>query len=155
MNAPRAIFSETKNLRTREAMLLGSGLEGGWASPYPVGDQGTSFGPYQMHDGRGGLSQKQAENARTATKSMMPSYESAVNQISDQLWNTDPDGIYLSCSLCSIVALRRRFCYYSSLFCGPFWVGIPELIRNLVHSRFIGRQHGFCCRPSIFSLFLG
>jgi hypothetical protein len=91
MNAPRAIFSETKNLRTREAMLLGSGLEGGWASPYPVGDQGTSFGPYQMHDGRGGLSQKQAENARTATKSMLPSYESAVNQISDQLWNTDPE----------------------------------------------------------------
>ena len=88
---PPAIFHATTNARTREAMLLGSGLEGGWASPYPVGDQGTSFGPYQLHDGRGGLNQAQAENPTMATHVMLPSYEDAVNQISDKEWDDDPE----------------------------------------------------------------
>lgn len=92
---PPAVLSATKNLRLREAMLLGSGLEGGWTSPYPVGDNGTSFGPYQMHEGGAltalGLTPAQAENARTATKAMLPSYSNAVNQISPTLWQQDPE----------------------------------------------------------------
>lgn len=94
-DTPQAILSSTKNLRTRESMLLGSGLEGGWSSPYPVGDNGTSFGPYQMHEGGAltalGLTPAQAENALTATKAMLPAYQNAVNQISDAKWKNDPE----------------------------------------------------------------
>src|SRR5215472_11459925 len=92
---PHAVLSQTKNQRLRESMLLGSSLEGGWQAPYPVGDQGTSFGPYQMHEGGAlsqfGLTPRQAENANTATKYMLPSYSNAVNQISDQEWQNNPE----------------------------------------------------------------
>jgi hypothetical protein len=95
-DTPQAILANTKNLRTRESMLLGSALEGGWSSPYPVGDGGTSFGPYQMHEGglltSLGLTSQQAENANTATKAILPTYTNAVNQISEQKWQSDPQG---------------------------------------------------------------
>jgi hypothetical protein len=91
---PSAVLSATQNLRTRQAMLLGSDLEGGWGPDFAVGDNGTSFGPYQMHEGglltSLGLSPAQAENANTATQAMLPYYENAVNQISDQQWQNDP-----------------------------------------------------------------
>jgi len=91
---PKAVLSQTKNQRLRESMLLGSALEGGWSSPFPVGDQGTSFGPYQMHEGGAltefGLSPSQAENAKIATKYMLPVYAQAVNQISDKEWQNNP-----------------------------------------------------------------
>lgn len=94
-NVPQAVFKQTKNLRLRQALLLGSSLEGGWNAPFPVGDQGTSFGPYQMHEGGDltafGLTPAQAENASTATKYMLPVYASAVNQISDQEWQSNPE----------------------------------------------------------------
>lgn len=92
---PEAVLKQTKNLRLREALLLGSSLEGGWNPPFPVGDQGTSFGPYQMHEGGDltafGLTPAQAENARIATKYMLPVYASAVNQISDNEWQNNPE----------------------------------------------------------------
>lgn len=92
---PAAILQTTKNLRTREAMMVGSHLEGGWYPPFPVGDQGTSFGPYQMHEGGAltslGLSSSQAEDPVKATKAMLGGYMSAVNQISEQLWSSNPE----------------------------------------------------------------
>lgn len=92
---PAAILGQTTNLRTREAMMVGSHLEGGWYPPFPVGDQGTSFGPYQMHIGgaltSSGLTPTQAENPVKATKAMFGSYTSAVNQISEQLWTSNPE----------------------------------------------------------------
>lgn len=94
-DTPPVILADTKNYRLRSAMLLGSALEGGWTSPYPVGDHGTSFGPFQLHQGGkldslGGTPQ-QAEDPRWAVKAMMPDYSHAVNQISDQLWTNNPE----------------------------------------------------------------
>lgn len=92
---PAAIMQTTTNLRTRESMMVGSHLEGGWYPPFPVGDQGTSFGPYQMHEGgaltSSGLSPAQAEDPVRATKAMIGAYEGAVNQISEQLWSSNPE----------------------------------------------------------------
>lgn len=94
-NVPTAVMASTTNTRTRQAMLLGSSLEGGWNSPFPVGDQGTSFGPYQMHEGGAltalGYTPSQAEDPLTATKGMLPAYENAVNQVSDATWKNDPE----------------------------------------------------------------
>lgn len=92
---PAAILGQTTNLRTREAMMMGSHLEGGWYPPFPVGDNGTSFGPYQMHEGgaltSSGLTPTQADNPVKATKAMFGSYTNAVNQISEQLWTSNPE----------------------------------------------------------------
>lgn len=92
---PAAIMQTTTNLRTREAMMVGSHLEGGWYPPFPVGDQGTSFGPYQMHIGGKltslGFTPAQAEDPVKATKGMLSSYVDAVNQISEQLWTSNPE----------------------------------------------------------------
>lgn len=92
---PTAIMAQTKNLRLRESMMLGSSLEGGWNPPFGVGDNGTSFGPYQMHEGgaltSSGLTPQQAEDPSLSTKAMMPAYASAVNQISDQEWKNNPE----------------------------------------------------------------
>lgn len=114
-DVPTAVFSQTKNLRTRESMLLGAGLEGGWTSPFPVGDHGTSFGPYQLHQGGAltalGLSPAQAENAKTATKAMMPAYQNAVNQISDHLWSSDPES---AAEQAAVIAERPAQDYFST-----------------------------------------
>lgn len=92
---PKAILGQTTNLRTREAMMVGSHLEGGWYPPFAVGDNGTSFGPYQMHEGgaltSSGLTPSQAENPVKATKAMFGSYTNAVNQISETLWSSNPE----------------------------------------------------------------
>lgn len=112
---PHAVLSQTKNQRLRESMLLGSSLEGGWQAPYPVGDQGTSFGPYQMHEGGAlsqfGLTPRQAENANTATKYMLPSYSAAVNQISDQEWKNNPEQ---AAEQAAVIAEKPAQDYYSS-----------------------------------------
>jgi hypothetical protein len=92
---PAAVTSATSNVETQEAMLLGSSLEGGWSTPFPVGDAGTSFGPYQMHIGgaltSSGLSPAQAENATLATNAMLPAYQAAVNSIPQSLWSSNPE----------------------------------------------------------------
>jgi len=112
---PAAVLSATKNQEVREAMLLGSSLEGGWNPPYGVGDQGTSFGPYQMHVGGAltalGLSPTQAENAVTATKAMLPSYTQAVNSISASLWKTNPEQ---AAEQAAVIAERPAQDYFSS-----------------------------------------
>lgn len=112
---PKAVLGHTKNLRLRESMLLGSSLEGGWSTPFPVGDQGTSFGPYQMHEGGAltalGLTPAEAENANIATKAMMPAYSSAVNQISDQEWKNNPEQ---AAEQAAVIAERPAQDYYTT-----------------------------------------
>lgn len=112
---PAAVLKQTNNLRLRQSMLLGSSLEGGWNAPYPVGDQGTSFGPYQMHEGGAltqfGLTPSQAENASTATKYMLPVYASAVNQISDKEWKDNPEQ---AAEQSAVIAENPAQDYYSS-----------------------------------------
>lgn len=112
---PAAIMQTTTNLRTREAMMVGSHMEGGWYPPFPVGDQGTSFGPYQMHEGgaltASGLSPTQAENPVKATKAMLGAYQSAVNQITEQLWTSNPEK---AAEETAFLAEKPAVDYYSS-----------------------------------------
>lgn len=89
-----AILAVTSNLRVRQAMLLGSHLESGW-NPTAVGDQGTSFGPFQMHIGgaltaQGGTPQ-QAEDPTWAAQHMLGYYESGVNSVPASLWTSNPE----------------------------------------------------------------
>src|SRR6266567_3344693 len=45
-----AVYAATPNQNTRIAMILGALLEGGSLNgPWAVGDNGTSFGPWQIH----------------------------------------------------------------------------------------------------------
>jgi hypothetical protein len=88
-----AINAAVSDQRTRLAMLMGSYLESGW-NPGAVGDNGTSFGPFQMHIGgaltSSGLSPEQAKNPELATRAMLGEYQGAVNKVSDSLWNSNP-----------------------------------------------------------------
>jgi hypothetical protein len=88
-----AINAAVSDERTRLAMLMGSYLESGWNAS-SVGDNGTSFGPFQMHIGgaltSSGLSPEQAKNPELATRAMLGEYQGAVNKVSDSLWNSNP-----------------------------------------------------------------
>jgi cell wall-associated NlpC family hydrolase len=88
-----AINQLVADSRVRLAMLMGSGLESGW-NPSAVGDNGTSFGPYQMHIG-GALtaahgSPAQAHDPVWATRAMLGAYTAAVRRVPDSLWQSDP-----------------------------------------------------------------
>lgn len=94
-DTPPVILADTQNQRLRQSMLLGSALEGGWTSPYPVGDHGTSFGPFQLHKGGAldslGATPEMASDPKWAVKAMMPRYAQAANQISEQQWKNNPE----------------------------------------------------------------
>jgi hypothetical protein len=107
-----AILAGTNNLRVREAMLIGSRLESGW-NPTAVGDQGTSFGPFQMHQGGalGNLTPAQAENPPTAVSAMLAAYQSAVSQISDALWSSNPE---LAAEQAAVLAEKPAQSYYAA-----------------------------------------
>ncbi len=69
------------------AMLEGGGLGGGWTP----GDNGTSFGPYQIHlPAHPDVTQQQAEDPLFSTRYMLPSYQTAVEQVDPALWQSDP-----------------------------------------------------------------
>lgn len=87
-----AILAGSNNAEIRQSMLLGSWMESGW-NPTAVGDQGTSFGPFQMHRGGalGNLTPAQAEDPPTAVKAMLGAYTSAVKQVPQSLWSSNPE----------------------------------------------------------------
>lgn len=89
-----AVRTEVQNPQVQAAMLLGSSYEAGWGPGFAVGDQGTSFGPYQMHEGGAlsatGLTPAQAEDPRAATLAMEPYYESGVSKVPQSLWSSNP-----------------------------------------------------------------
>lgn len=89
-----AVSSLTGDSRVATAMLLGALLEGGSLDgPWPPGDQGTSFGPWQIHlPAHPGVTQADAENPLTAALFMLPSYTQAVQRIPDANWQSDPMG---------------------------------------------------------------
>lgn len=94
-----AVTAATTDWRVRLAMLTGSKLEDGWGPQFSPGDDDTSFGPFQMHEGGaldslpGSLSQKiaEAEDPVTAVAAMLGSYQGAVAAIDPSLWSTDPE----------------------------------------------------------------
>jgi hypothetical protein len=93
-----AVENATADADTRLAMLMGSYLEGGWGPTYGVGDNGTSFGPFQMHEGGalgslpGSLNQQiaEAENPSTAVAAMLSRYQAAVASVGAALFQSNP-----------------------------------------------------------------
>ncbi len=96
---PPAILAATTDQRVQLAMLMGSHMEGGWGPNYGIGDNGTSFGPYQMHVGGalgdlpGTLQQQitEATNPTDAVAGMLSNYQGAVNQIPQSEWQSNPE----------------------------------------------------------------
>jgi hypothetical protein len=88
-----AILSSGQNVDTQLAMLVGSKMESGWSTD-EVGDGGTSFGPFQMHQGgaltSAGYSPADAENPTLAVKAMEGSYANAAASIPASLWQSNP-----------------------------------------------------------------
>lgn len=90
MDVLQAVDSVTQNARVRASMLLGSWLESG-QNPGAVGDNGTSFGPWQIHTPvHPDISSAQAENPAAAAAYMEPAYANAVAGIPDALWQSNP-----------------------------------------------------------------
>jgi hypothetical protein len=86
----QAILAATSNPQIQAAMLLGSRMESGWSTT-AVGDQGTSFGPFQIHlPAHPGVSQAEAENATWAVNYMLPAYTNGVSQVPSTLWSGNP-----------------------------------------------------------------
>lgn len=86
-----AIDAATDDPRIRQAMKLavlleGGNFEGGWG----VGDQGQSFGPYQIYTAVHRVTREQAEDPVFATKYMLPEFQKAVAAVPASLWQTDP-----------------------------------------------------------------
>lgn len=86
----QAILAATQNPQVQAAMLMGSKLESGWNTS-SVGDQGTSFGPFQIHlPAHPGVTSQEAENASWAVNYMLPAYEAGVDKVPASLWQADP-----------------------------------------------------------------
>lgn len=77
----KAVYAATSSAGLRNSLLLGAYMEGGWNPPFPMGDNGTSFGPFQMHIGgaltSAGYTRAQAEDPTLAVKAMIPAYRGA------------------------------------------------------------------------------
>ena len=109
-----AILSGTSNTEVREAMLIGSYLESGW-NQNAVGDQGTSFGPFQMHIGgaltAAGGTAADAENPSWAVANMLGAYEAGVNSIPQSTWQSDPE---TAAEEAAVAAERPAQTYFAS-----------------------------------------
>lgn len=95
-------------------MMMGSYLETSW-NPNDVGDNGTSFGPFQMHIGgeltaQGGTPQ-QAEDPVWAAQHMLDAYTRGVNHVGASLWNSDPEK---AAEMAAVYAEVPAQDYYSS-----------------------------------------
>jgi hypothetical protein len=109
-----AILNGTTNVEVRDAMLVGSYLESGW-SPTAVGDQGTSFGPFQMHIGgaltAAGGTPADAENPTWAVQNMLAAYEQGVQSVDASLWSSNPE---LASEEAAVAAERPTESYIAS-----------------------------------------
>lgn len=106
-----AILGVTSNTRVREAMLLGSDLESSWSTT-AVGDQGTSFGPFQIHlPAHPGVTSAEAENPSWAAHYMLGAYEAGVNSVSPSLWSSNPE---LAAEEAAFAAERPAQNYFAS-----------------------------------------
>lgn len=85
-----AILSSTQDAHVRAAMLMGSYLESGW-NDASVGDQGTSYGPFQIHlPAHPGVTAAQAEDPSYAVAFMLPAYQAGASRVPAGLWNSNP-----------------------------------------------------------------
>lgn len=85
-----AIFANTSDARVRMAMVMGGMLESG-LNPNAVGDNGKSFGPFQIYTvAHPNVSPSQAKDPNFAVKFMLPQYQAGVNKVPDALWQANP-----------------------------------------------------------------
>lgn len=105
-----AILAATQDSHVRQAMALGADLESS-LNPGDVGDQGTSFGPFQIHlPAHPGVTKEQAEDPTFATKFMLPAYTTAA-QAQGNLWNSNPE---LAAERTAFAAERPKVDYIQS-----------------------------------------
>lgn len=77
-----AIDAATPDPLVRAAMRLGALLEGGsLAGPWQAGDNGLSYGPYQIYSAAHPVSRAQAEDPQFATTYMLASYRDAAARL--------------------------------------------------------------------------
>ncbi len=96
--------------RVRLAMLLGSWLESSWSNT-AVGDNGTSFGPFQIHlPAHPGVTRAQAQDPASAVRYMLQSYQGGVSKVPAALWQSDPKR---AASLAAFYAERPAHMYDS------------------------------------------
>lgn len=90
----RQVYARTGDPRVRTSMLMGALLEGGALNgPWRPGDNGTSFGPFQIHlPAHPGVSRAQAENPAFAVAYMLPAYAGGVARSDPYSWNIDVPG---------------------------------------------------------------
>lgn len=87
----QAILDATRDPHVRESMLLGSRLESSW-NPGAVGDNGTSFGPFQIHlPAHPGVTAEQAQNPAWATRYMLSAYQRGAAAQPESLWQSNPE----------------------------------------------------------------
>ncbi|HUC37036.1 MAG TPA: hypothetical protein VMR97_07930 [Acidimicrobiales bacterium] len=97
--------------RVALAMLVGSNLEASYSSG-AAGDNGTSFGPFQIHlPAHPGVSQGQAEDVGFAVSYMAPSYAAAVAQVPASLWTSNPEQ---AAEQAAVLAERPATSYFAS-----------------------------------------
>lgn len=84
-------IDESSDPRVRAAMRAGAAMEGGFRDTgHGVGDNGKSFGPYQIYTAVHNVTPEQASDPVFSTRYMRPEYEAAVNKVPDSLWQSDP-----------------------------------------------------------------
>lgn len=85
-----AIFGVTQDARIRMAMVMGGLLESG-LNPNAVGDNGKSFGIFQIYTvAHPNVSPAQAKDPQFAAKYMLPAYTSGVAKVPDAVWQANP-----------------------------------------------------------------
>lgn len=85
-----AVFQVTSDPLVRRAMLMGAQMESGM-DPNSVGDQGTSYGAWQIHlPAHPEATVAKAEDPIWAANFMLPAYQKGVSEVSSGLWNQDP-----------------------------------------------------------------
>lgn len=106
------ILAQAPDAPTAEAMLLGSSFEGGWGPTFATGDQGTSYGPFQIHlPAHPGVTPTEAEDPAWATSYMLPAYEAGVKSVPGSEWQSNPE---LAAEQAAVAAERPARSYLDS-----------------------------------------
>jgi hypothetical protein len=85
-----AIFAQTQDARVRMAMVMGGMLESG-LNVNAVGDNGKSFGPFQIYTvAHPNVSPAQAKDPTFAVRFMLPQYQAGVAKVPDAIWQANP-----------------------------------------------------------------
>ncbi len=132
-----AVQSASTNDRVRLSMELGALLESGSLSgPFGVGDQGHSYGPFQINlPYHPGVTAAQAIDPSFAASYMEAAYEAAVNSIPDALWKSNPEQ---AAEQAAVIAERPAVDYYSSHGVAAVDAAYGQAIQSLGFASFGG-----------------